>query len=211
MKAYEKVRPCELANSGFVALPFSSGTFSGSLQLPEWRLLNLGITRILVKWYKSNMPIDLSLLFQRYADKLAKELRDRIRRKVGVDGRRYSNLKEPVRPPGRSLATRLNRTLKFQANAVVSSSTDTGMRVQGNPNSYEGALTFDDIIAFNNRGSADVNRGIDDPPLIFPTSEQELMMLDAMSAFEDDIARAVEVQTGQSLESLRQEIRIVIG
>lgn len=157
------------------------------------------------------MKLDLSQLFRVYAKRFEKELKAKIRSKIGIDGQTYSHLKEWAILAGRRTNSRLTHTGKFRDNAVTSEATDIGFKVQGNPNSYEGAVTFDDIISYNNRGSATVNRDIDQPPLIFPNTDEEVMMLQSYDEFTRDLEKTIEIQTGKTLQQFAGRTVVEVG
>lgn len=138
------------------------------------------------------MALDLSVLFRTYAGRIRKEMLQLIKSRKGIDGQPFSPLKDP--PKGRSKNSRLNRTFKFRENAFVARSDSMSLTIEANPEGYDDKVTYADIVKYNTQGSSDVNPKIDQPPLIFPVSEEDIMRLESVKTFEEDLVRAVGAQ-----------------
>jgi hypothetical protein len=154
------------------------------------------------------MPIDLSLLFSQYAKRFERELKENVRKKIGIDGSAFSSLKEWALSHNRRLNTRLNDTKRFQNNFVKSSSDDAGFKVYGNQNSLDGNITFDDAISYNNKHSARVNTFIANPPLIFPSTDAHLQLMKEFQNFERDALRAIEAQTETMMKQFAVKVTV---
>jgi hypothetical protein len=173
--------------------------------------------------------LQLNYLFAQYGKKFVRELTDCVRREVGIDGVGYSDLKPasvrgqiviktrkqvkkdqkqapsaPIRTTApRSLKTRLNHTFQFRENAFVSDSNDYGLQVAVNPDSYPGgSVTYEDIVAYNDVNSPDVNPEINKPaPSIFPMGSDETAkaLVESMETYRElgpELERVVEIQLG---------------
>jgi hypothetical protein len=174
--------------------------------------------------------LQLNYLFAQYGKKFVRELTDCVRREVGIDGVGYSDLK-PASVRGqtvvrkvkhsritsegtkehytlpeikkRSLKSRLNHTFQFRENAFVSDSNDYGLQVAVNPDSYPGgSVTYEDIVAYNDVNSPDVNPEINKPaPSIFPMGSDETAkaLVESMETYRElgpELERVVEIQLG---------------
>jgi len=156
--------------------------------------------------------LDLSLLFRKYAEKYAKEIKNNIKRRKSLDGSGYSPLKNR-RPKGheQGINTRLNDTGEFARNAVVFSSDDTSLTVEGNQAMHPTGISYNDIIAYNNMDSGDTNRNVLIPPKIFPTQESDVSSMKSTEEFSRDLQRAIEIQLGDVAKNLKLPTIINIG
>jgi hypothetical protein len=174
--------------------------------------------------------LQLNYFFAQYGKKFVRELTDCVRREVGIDGVGYSDLKpasvrgqvviktrkqvkkEQKKAPGapirtveqRSLKSRLNHTLQFRENAFVSDSNDFGLEVAVNPDAYPNStVTYEDIVAYNDTNSLDVNQNINAPaPAIFPMGDEATAqsLIENMATYQElgpELEKVLEIQLGE--------------
>ena len=202
------------------------------------------------------MALDLSYFFAQYGKKFVRELTDKVRRRIGVDGVAYPPIKESTargqkfikqvkhvkaskamgikqttftfKEVARPLDSRLNATLQFRENAFVSDSSDTGVTVAVNDATYPGgAVSYEDIVSYNDRNSDRVNPHIRDgedghePPAIFPMGPDAQALVEGLDtwtgggdggkSFEDDLRDVIAIQLADSVKDLHITTKIVIG
>ena len=182
----------------------------------------------------------LNYFFAQMGKKFVRELTDRVRSQVGIDGASYEPIskytahgathikqvkhkkkgaaatytfKEVTRP----IDSRLNNTLQFRENAFVSDSSDYGIQVAVNEATYPGSnVSYADIVAYNDRNSPDVNSRITtgkDPhhaPSIFPYDEAGVQSLETYTAMEEELRKVVEIQVADSVKDLDLHVHISI-
>jgi len=109
---------------------------------------------------------------------------------------------------------RLMSTNKFHQNAFKFEASKDSVKVFVSSESYDSKVTYSDIVSYNNEGSADVNKNILKPPLIFPNNAHEVELMDAhrqtMDRF-DMAVRSGEVRNmilEQGLKNVTLEIGI---
>jgi hypothetical protein len=155
--------------------------------------------------------VNLTLFFQTYARRFQNEFRKLVRTKTGIDGRKYSALKDPRK--GRSKNSRLNDTGKFRDNYITAQNDATSLTISANKAAYDSGVSYADIVNYNNRDSGYTNRFIDSPPLIFPNIPSDLqhgVMKPLLEKFETDMIKAVEIQLGQIIPKQKTiEIRVL--
>jgi hypothetical protein len=163
--------------------------------------------------------LDLSSFFAKYVEKFVKDLGDKVRSKVDINGRPYSPIKPSTagaivskkttfRKGGktstkivrRSSNSRLNYTGNFAQNFVVGNSGDYSMTVEVNPANYPGSkVSYRDIVAYNDQNSDEVNPEIINPPSIFPTRPEDLDKLQAMDQMKGELEEVLKIQLGEEL------------
>jgi hypothetical protein len=167
------------------------------------------------------MPLDLSNLFNIYAKKFVKEFKGFVRQKTGIDGNTFSPLKnvsKTVQKTGKKAGqsrkrnpnSRLNDSGNFRENFVIGESTDYGMTISGNKSTHPKGISYSNIIAYNNKNSPAVNKNITTPPLIFPTTVQEVKSMGLYQEFEEKLKEAIRIQMGDAAK-LNINETIVVG
>ena len=173
----------------------------------------------------------LSHFFAQYGKKFVRELTDKARSQVGIDGAAYEPIskytakgvthikqvkhkkkgeaptytfKEVARP----LNSRLNNTLQFRENAFVFDSSDYGCRVAVNEATYPGSkVSYADIVAYNDRNSPDVNSRITDgkdphwAPSIFPYDEAGIEGLETYPEMVEELIKVATIQVNEEFAS----------
>ena len=157
--------------------------------------------------------LDISQLLKSYANKYEKYFKDQVRKKQGIDGASYSALKNKrQKGHNQGLNTRLNDSGRFQQNAVVASSTDTTITIEGNTAVHSKGVTYNDIIAYNNRDNSNVNRNIDNPPSIFPTKEEDVEKMEITKEFYNELDKVIRLQlddlVADALKAIPRNIKV---
>jgi len=176
----------------------------------------------------------LSYFFAQYGKKFVRELTDKVRSRVGIDGASYSPLKPKsiygqtrikqvkhkkkgeaatytFKESARPLDSRLNNTLQFRENAFVSDSSDYGIEVAVNDATYPGEnVSYSDIVAYNDRNSQVVNPNISEPPSVFPYDEAGVQSLETYGELQEELQKVVAIQMADSVKDLDMHVHISI-
>jgi len=111
------------------------------------------------------LKLDLSKVFNKLAFNYAKELNDMIRKQFDMDGNSYVPVPRRVKSGTRKGKTvkaytksgkRLVNTGVFNRKAFIGKFGSGSMSIEGNPASYDGNVTFNDIIQYNDKNSKEL-------------------------------------------------------
>lgn len=161
------------------------------------------------------MKLDFSQLMKVYAKRYERFFHEHIRTRKGIDESGYSQLGAwaNVVKPKRNRNSRLNPPgSNFPKQAFKATATETSIRIEGNVNqSSRRGTSYNDVIQYNNRGSAYVNRNINDPPLIAPNTGDEFANISVTQDFMLDLKKTIQIQLGDAVKDIQIPKKIVIG
>lgn len=180
--------------------------------------------------------LNLKNIFDQIGKAYVAELMALIRRQKGIDGigyvqpvkvkahttkghTRYSKYGKPykVGEHRRESFLRLVNTNQYNQNAFIHQADNQTLVIQGNPAIHPDGISFNDITAYNDKGSPDLigKHGAAirrNGPKIFPRTEPEFFLTEVGKVFPQLIADEVKSQVENEMEkSLTKEIRIIIG
>ena len=178
------------------------------------------------------MNFDFTKVLDKIGFLYVKELKDNIRKQLGIDGAGYQPVFRKVKAhstKGHQRSSKLGKPYqvgphqvskytaakprlvdsgRFNQNAFVYETTPVTLTIEANPNPYDGRVTFSDIVAFNDRDSGEI-RGSRQAlsPKLFPRSEPEFLATDTGTKIQEMIETEVEVQKVY----LEAELQAIIG
>ena len=122
-----------------------------------------------------NMAIQSAImeLNKRTARAVVMAYKEMVRSMIDFAGRSYSSLKHPR--GGRSAQSRLNDSGKFANKwVVIDEVSSREISIKTNDSIHSDNVTYSDIVAYNDKNSNRVNRNIDNPPELTPSSEKQI-------------------------------------
>jgi hypothetical protein len=141
-----------------------------------------------------NLDLNMQSLWDKIGKTFVRGLMLRVRRQAGIDGARYSRPAQSTlesrgvttRPNlvggkvKRAKASSLDRlyvTGRFSKGAFASIAGADKVTVYCPDRPYDANVTYADIVRYNSAGQPDVNPNIKRPPLVFPVTPQEVMLM----------------------------------
>jgi hypothetical protein len=178
------------------------------------------------------MNFDFTQVLEKIGFLYAKELKDNIRKQLGIDGAGYNSVFRRIKAHstkghqrssklGKSYQVgahqvrgytqqgrRLVNTGRFNQDAFVYETTPNTLTVEANPAGYDGRVTFSDIVAFNDRDSGEIrgNRQAVSPKL-FPRTEPEFLATETGG----EIQTLIEADVERQKPDLEAELQAIIG
>lgn len=157
--------------------------------------------------------IDFTEAYDTIGKIMVQGLSRRMKQQTGIDGEAYSPVKPSTlakRRLGNKMSHLRGRSLKQRNKLKSSQSTKRlvvtgeltneafgyevkkdGVRVFAREVSHMDGLSYAQILRYNSRGQKNVNKYIDRPPLVFPTSPAEIAMMDKENKDASRIAKNV--------------------
>jgi hypothetical protein len=124
--------------------------------------------------------------FEKIGKVFVQGLSKRMKQQTGVDGQTYSppeesTLKARRRMKGKASSASVKRlvvTNELSNEAFAYVAGDIGVKVFARNVSHRNGLSYQRLIEYNSKGQSLVNSDIKNPPLVFPTNKNEVMMME---------------------------------
>ena len=137
----------------------------------------------------------LNELNKRTAKSVVRVLKKMVTDKVDFNGQSYSELKNPR--AGRSADSRLNDSGKFANGWVVADYANAkGFAIRTNAQVHSGNVTFNDIVAYNDKNSSRVNKHIKIPPELTPSREEQIENTEWFRRYLDELTEVIDKESG---------------
>lgn len=170
------------------------------------------------------MQFNFKPVFERIGQEFARGLQKRIPAQVGIDGQAYSKPAESTLKGRRGKTGKGGRALKssgstkrlwvtgeFSKEAFGYKASETGVQVFAREVSHTGGISNAQIVRYNSKGQDKVNRNIANPPLVFPTNPEEVMLMqDEMRLARELFAREAKKQM-REMAGLNLKVKLNVG
>ena len=163
-------------------------------------------------------------VFERIGQEFARGLQKRIPAQVGIDGQAYSKPAEStlkgrrgkVGKTGKILKSslsnkRLWKTGEFSKEAFGYKASEVGVKVFAREVSHTGGISNAQILRYNSKGQPQVNKNIANPPLVFPSKPDEvLLMHDELRLAKELFARDAKKQM-REMAAMNLKVQLNLG
>lgn len=144
--------------------------------------------------------------FEKIGKIFAQGLSKRMKQQTGIDGQAYSSpepstLRARQRLKGKASSASTKRlvvTNELSNEAFSHTASDTGVKVFARNVSHRAGLSYQRLIEYNSKGQSLVNSDIKNPPLVFPTDKNEVLMM------QNEMELAKRLFAGEAKKQMRQ-------